>query len=177
MEKGKSSDTGAVHSQKAILRLTSLLTPVKLRVDSSKGYSPALELYMVVMIMKYTGVRVIQALRLKHSDIYDSCHVYFKGIKKGRDRIRIVPSFIVSMLLAYRPYLSEIFSINYKYVYSNLRRLFNREFFIKGLCHFSICQTFRKLAIRERYQDYKNNINSICHEFGYKSKQSIAYYL
>lgn len=144
---------------------------------STRKSTPFTEPDLARAILMTTGLRASAVLRIKHCDILDEEHVYIRPIKRGKAKTIVIPCFIVLQMREVNPSRQYIFTITYKQLYDHCKRSIVESPLTKVNKNYSVTHSFRKKKVRDFLIEFKNPIVSIINHFGWKRKESIAYYL
>lgn len=148
-----------------------------LRQNSSTFCLPSHQRRLVVDILVFSGRRISQVLNLRHCDIMDNIHVWFKGHKRGIDTTIALPVFIVSALRDTNPCSEKIFTVNYQDVYTYVLRHVDKNRLVRTKKNRSVTHLFRKESLRKQLLEYGNTLDVLVKWYGWEDKRSAFYYL
>ena len=148
-----------------------------LRRNSSSFSLPVNQRHLIVLVLAFSGRRISQVLNMRHIDIMDDIHIWFKGHKRGQPVTIALPAFLITSLKLVNPKQHYIFNVNYKSVYSYVLKIIDNKRFQKCKKNRSVTHCFRKESFKRQLLEYGNTLDILCRYYGWEDKRSAFYYL
>ena len=124
-----------------------------------------------------TGLRVCEGLALKTFDFIGTDVILIR--RRKRQGWTFLPLPMEVYLFASKNALPDgtIFTIGYKYFYRFLKKNFGKYIRTVNKKNMTVTHAMRYMKIEDFLYSEKLSLPEICKRFGWKNKQSVAYYL